>query len=112
MVLKSANRTLRWTVRPRSPCRRNRQPTCSVRSRSHADRNHQPDLLADDLFDLPANFGCRTEEVLVEDFQKRGVTEWVRGDRQAVRNYIASATMPLAGAKAMFNRREGHSRNR
>ena len=36
---------------------------------------------------------------LVEDFQKRGVTEWVREDHQAVRNYIASATMPLAGAE-------------
>jgi hypothetical protein len=42
---------------------------------------------------------------LVEDFQKRGVTEWVRGDHQAVRNYIASATMPLAGARAMLKRR-------
>lgn len=42
---------------------------------------------------------------LVDDFQQRGVTEWVRGDRQAVRNYIASATMPLAGARAMLARR-------
>ncbi len=42
---------------------------------------------------------------LVQDFQKRGVTEWVRGDRQAVRNYIASATMPLAGGRGMLRRR-------
>lgn len=44
---------------------------------------------------------------LVEDFQRRGVTEWVRGDYLAVRDYIASATMPLAGARAMVSRREG-----
>ena len=42
---------------------------------------------------------------LVEDFQKRGVTEWVKGEHQAVRNYLASATMPLAGARAMLKRR-------
>jgi sucrose-6-phosphate hydrolase SacC (GH32 family) len=46
---------------------------------------------------------------LVDDFQKRGVTEWVRGDRQAVRNYIASATMPLAGARAMLRRGGGQA---
>ena len=44
---------------------------------------------------------------LVEDFQRRGVTEWVRGDHLAVRNYIASATMPLAGARSLLSRREG-----
>ena len=33
---------------------------------------------------------------LVRDFQQRGVTEWVREDHTAVKNYIASATMPLA----------------
>ena len=33
---KSANRTFKWTVRPRSPFCRNRQPTCSVRSPSQA----------------------------------------------------------------------------
>lgn len=44
---------------------------------------------------------------LVEDFQRRGVTEWVRGDHLAVRNYIASATMPLAGARTLLSRREG-----
>lgn len=43
---------------------------------------------------------------LVEDFQRRGVTEWVRGERLAVRDYIASATMPLAGARALLKRRE------
>jgi len=47
----------------------------------------------------------RTLLDLVEDFQKRGVTEWVWGDHQAVRNYIASATMPLAGARAMLRQR-------
>ena len=33
---KSAKRTLICTVRPRSPCRRSRQPTCSARSTAHA----------------------------------------------------------------------------
>ena len=33
---KSAKRTLSCTVRPRSPCRRSRQPTCSTRSTSQA----------------------------------------------------------------------------
>lgn len=46
---------------------------------------------------------------LVEDFQRRGVTEWVRGDHLAVRDYIASATMPLAGARAMLKRRAGQT---
>ncbi len=52
----------------------------------------------------------RTLLDLVEDFQKRGVTEWVRGDHQAVRNYIASATMPLAGARAVLKRRDGQAK--
>jgi hypothetical protein len=51
----------------------------------------------------------RTIVDLVGDFQTRGVTEWVRGDHQAVRNYIASATMPLAGARAMLKRRCGQA---
>ncbi|HEY3853475.1 MAG TPA: hypothetical protein VGO67_03675 [Verrucomicrobiae bacterium] len=42
---------------------------------------------------------------LVNDFQERGVTEWVLGDHTAVKNYIASATMPLAGARKMLDRR-------
>jgi hypothetical protein len=47
----------------------------------------------------------RTVVELVRDFQRRGVTEWVRGERTAVKNYVASATMPLAGAKRMMGQR-------
>jgi hypothetical protein len=43
---------------------------------------------------------------LVEDFQRRGVNEWVRGDQLGVRNYTASASMPLEGAKLLRKRRE------
>jgi hypothetical protein len=46
---------------------------------------------------------------LVEDFQRQGVTEWVRGNQLAVRNYIASATMPLAGARDLLSRRDGRA---
>ena len=51
----------------------------------------------------------RTLLDLVEDFQERGVTEWVKGEHQSVRNYLASATMPLAGVRAMLKRRAGHA---
>ncbi|MGA2502018.1 MAG: hypothetical protein ABSH20_30110 [Tepidisphaeraceae bacterium] len=43
---------------------------------------------------------------LVQDFQKRGVTEWVHNDHTAIPNYLASATMPLAGARTMLQRRQ------
>ena len=36
---------------------------------------------------------------MVRDFQKGGVTEWVLGPRTAVKNYVASATLPLAGVR-------------
>jgi hypothetical protein len=49
----------------------------------------------------------RTLLDLVEDFQRRGVTEWVRGDHLAVKDYIASATMPLCGARELLKRRGG-----
>lgn len=51
----------------------------------------------------------RTLLDLVEDFRRRGVTEWVYGEHQAVRNYIASATMPLAGARKMLLRRQARA---
>lgn len=44
---------------------------------------------------------------LVNDFQRRGVTEWVFGEHTAVPNYLASATMPLAGAERILERRRG-----
>jgi hypothetical protein len=43
---------------------------------------------------------------MVEDFRRRGVTEWVLGPQTAVQNYLASATMPLAGVRKMLARRE------
>jgi hypothetical protein len=42
---------------------------------------------------------------LVEDFHQRGVSEWVLGPQLAVMNYLASATMPLAGVRKMLVRR-------
>ena len=56
-----------------------------------------------DLVD--AKLADQTVLDLVADFQKRGVTEWVHGDRTAVKNYIASATTPLAGVRRMLARR-------
>jgi hypothetical protein len=42
---------------------------------------------------------------MVRDFQARGVTEWVRGERTAVKNYVASAALPLAGVRRMVEQR-------
>ncbi|MEI7835852.1 MAG: hypothetical protein WCK05_05505 [Planctomycetota bacterium] len=42
---------------------------------------------------------------LVNDFRERGVSEWVLGDHLAVMNYLAIATMPLAGVRRMMDRR-------
>ncbi|WP_035603217.1 hypothetical protein [Haloferula sp. BvORR071] len=42
---------------------------------------------------------------LVRDFQERGVNEWIFGEGVHTRNYLSSATLPLAGAKKMLERR-------
>ncbi|MBU6411783.1 MAG: hypothetical protein KGR98_15470, partial [Verrucomicrobia bacterium] len=42
---------------------------------------------------------------LVNDFQKRGVDEWVFGSHIGVRRYMASITMPLAGVQRMLAHR-------
>lgn len=47
----------------------------------------------------------RTFVDLVDDFRARGVSEWVLGPRTAVMNYLASATMPLAGIRTVCDRR-------
>jgi hypothetical protein len=52
----------------------------------------------------------RTFVELVRDFQARGVHEWVNGDRTAVPNYLASATLPLAGMRAVLERRANGGR--
>jgi hypothetical protein len=42
---------------------------------------------------------------LVNDFQKRGVNEWIFGERVYTANYLASATLPLAGARKVIEHR-------
>ncbi|UCF16717.1 MAG: hypothetical protein JSW59_04480 [Phycisphaerales bacterium] len=42
---------------------------------------------------------------LVADFQKNGACEWVFGERHRLPNYLASASLPLAGIRAMIERR-------
>jgi hypothetical protein len=43
---------------------------------------------------------------LVNDFQERGVYEWVLGTKTGIGNYIDSVAMPLSGVKKMLARRE------
>lgn len=42
---------------------------------------------------------------MVDDFRKRGVSEWVLDQQRGVMNYLSSAAMPLAGVRKMLNRR-------
>lgn len=60
-------------------------------------------ITALDLVDPP--LAEKTLVDLVQDFQRRGIHEWVRGNDSAVENYLASATMPLAGAKQLLEQR-------
>lgn len=43
---------------------------------------------------------------LVADFQKNGACEWVFGEKLKLPNYLASAALPLAGIRAMIERRK------
>ena len=43
---------------------------------------------------------------LVADFQKNGACEWVFGEKHRLPNYLASASLPLAGIRAMIERRQ------
>jgi hypothetical protein len=43
---------------------------------------------------------------LVADFQKNGACEWVFGEKHRLPNYLASASLPLAGIRAMIERRK------
>jgi len=52
----------------------------------------------------------RTVVEMVEDFQRRGVTEWVFGSTTAVPDYNASAALPLAGIRKMLEYREKKGR--
>jgi hypothetical protein len=42
---------------------------------------------------------------LVTDFQKNGACEWVFGEQHRLPNYLASASLPLAGIRDMIERR-------
>ncbi len=43
---------------------------------------------------------------LVTDFKKNGACEWVFGEKHRLPNYLASASLPLAGIRAMIERRK------
>ncbi|UCC99312.1 MAG: hypothetical protein JSW66_05380 [Phycisphaerales bacterium] len=42
---------------------------------------------------------------LVTDFQENGACEWIFGQNRRLPNYLASASLPLAGIRAMIERR-------
>jgi hypothetical protein len=44
---------------------------------------------------------------LVDDFKKGGICEWIYGETRRLPNYLASASLPLAGIRAMIERRAG-----
>ena len=43
---------------------------------------------------------------LVSDFNDKGACEWVFGEKPRLPNYLASASLPLAGIRAMLERRK------
>ena len=47
----------------------------------------------------------RTVIDMVSDFKKGGVCEWILGEKRRLPNYLASASLPLAGIRAMIARR-------
>ena len=42
---------------------------------------------------------------LVADFRQGGACEWIRGEKRVLPNYLASVSLPLAGIRAMLERR-------
>ncbi len=48
----------------------------------------------------------RTVIDMVSDFKKGGVCEWILGEKRKLPNYLASASLPLAGIHAMIERRK------
>jgi hypothetical protein len=46
---------------------------------------------------------------LVTDFRENGACEWVFGEKHRLPNYLASASLPLAGIRAMIERRKSSS---
>jgi glycogen debranching enzyme len=49
----------------------------------------------------------RTVIDLAADFRAGGACEWVLGEKRQLPNYLASASLPLAGIRAMIERRQG-----
>jgi hypothetical protein len=49
---------------------------------------------------------------LVTDFQKNGACEWIFGEKHTLPNYLASASLPLAGIRAMIDRRRADASSR
>jgi len=47
----------------------------------------------------------RTVIDMVSDFKKGGVCEWILGEKRRLPNYLASTSLPLAGIRAMIERR-------
>jgi len=43
---------------------------------------------------------------LVTSFKENGACEWVFGEKHTLPNYLASASLPLAGIRAMIERRK------
>jgi glycogen debranching enzyme len=62
------------------------------------------DLVDSDLAD-------RTVTDLVHDFQNHGACEWICGTRRQLPRYLASASLPLAGIRAMIERRNQRGPN-
>jgi len=48
----------------------------------------------------------RTVIDMVSDFKEGGACEWILGEKRRLPNYLASASLPLAGIRAMIERRE------
>jgi len=57
-----------------------------------------------DLVDSP--LADRTVIDLVEDFESGGICEWISGETRRLPDYLASAALPLAGIRAMIERRK------
>lgn len=49
----------------------------------------------------------RTVIELVDDFKREGICEWIFGETRELPGYLASASAPLAGIRAMIERRKG-----
>jgi len=47
----------------------------------------------------------RTVLDMVRDFHRRGIMEWVLGEKKGVPDYVASAALPMAGIEKMLERR-------